>query len=175
MVNFSIEDTTSIGLGLVSRNIYIKNLFPIFVYPEIAEHKQTDVEEKMPWPWNAFLKPPSSPVLLTMPLFFSTGTHGYLYDTWNSKGLILDYSYTSDCLSAKHTNSLLYTVTSNGLEIFTSRLYPFVSGCTKEMFKECKFAKKSEVVKSEYSSQTTTKWIHKLSRSGYLFITRLRL
>ncbi|XP_066935224.1 BLOC-2 complex member HPS3-like isoform X2 [Clytia hemisphaerica] len=127
-----------------TERIHSLQWLPIFL-EDIAEHKQLEVEEKMPWPWNAFLKPHSFPVLLSMPLFFSTGTHGYLYDTWNSKGLILDYSYTSDCLSAKHTNSLLYTVTSNGLEIFTSRLYPFVSGCTKEMFKECKFSKNAEI------------------------------
>ena len=52
----------------------------------------------------------------------------------------MDYSYTSDCLNAKHTNSLLYTITTNGVEILTSRLFPFISAHTKKMFDGCQAA-----------------------------------
>lgn len=106
---------------------------------EISAHKTVESDSKLSWPWSTFTNPLLSQ-LLTMPLFFSTGTHGYLYDTWNSKGLIVDYSYTSDCLNAKHTNSLLYTITTNGVEIFTSRLFPFISAHTKKMFDGCQAA-----------------------------------
>jgi len=85
-----------------------------------------------------------------MPLFFSTGTNGYLYDTYRSQGLILSYNYTSDCIGAVHTNSLLYTITGIGMEIFTSRLHAFITDCAKEMFKSCKISEIEHTTKAGY-------------------------
>lgn len=100
------------------------------------------------FPWRMFSKP-SRETLLTMPLFFSTGSHGYLYDVYNSGTLITSYDYISDCHGAVHTNSMLYTLTSNGLEVYTSRLYPFAAAQC------CQFAKDNETVSENVHYNST--------------------
>lgn len=108
-------------------------LFCVFHF---SGHKQLENENNLDlFPWKMF-SISSNEALLTMPLFFSTGTHGYLYDVCGSGALITSYDYISDCHRAVYTNSMLCTLTSNGMELYTSRLYPFVAEYFVESEKE---------------------------------------
>jgi len=101
---------------------------PIFVegLSQTSEDTQTKV-----WPWNIF-QLPKLPSLASLGLFFSSGRQGFLYDISGTLQEVCTYNYTSDCFGATHSRSLLYTYTSNGLEIYTSRLYSMASNHWKE-------------------------------------------
>ena len=56
----------------------------------------------------------------TLRCFFGTSTSGYLYDI-NNPRLLHDYPFTENCFVARATTSLLYTLTSSGLVMWSLR------------------------------------------------------
>lgn len=114
------------------RALHSLQWLPVFVE---GENATSSAFENTSWPWNMFQLPSTVP-LVTLAFFFSTGKQGYLYDFTGSVSQAAMYHYTSDCFTALHTSSMLYTVTKNGLETYTSRLYPLAAAHCLEMFKE---------------------------------------
>ena len=54
----------------------------------------------------------------------------------NTPTLLSEYDFTDDCISASLTNQMLYVVTKNGLETYTTRLYSAAASSAASSFKE---------------------------------------
>lgn len=72
--------------------------------------------------------------LASLGLFFSTSRKGYLYDMLNTPRLLTEYDFTEDCISACLTRKMLNVITRNGLETYTTRLYPSAAMASHMIF-----------------------------------------
>ena len=72
--------------------------------------------------------------LASLGLFFSTARKGYLYDMLNTPRLLTEYDFTEDCISACLTRKMLNVITKNGLETYTTRLYPSAAMASHMIF-----------------------------------------
>ena len=74
--------------------------------------------------------------LASLGLFFSTARKGYLYDMLNTPRLLTEYDFTEDCISACLSRKMLNVITKNGLETYTTRLYPSAAMASHMIFGE---------------------------------------